>query len=529
MKKPAETKGQLKKNFPQADKGSEAGLQNQFFTQLERLIIVIIFFAVAFYIRIYHIDDPPLIFHPNRQYHSAMIARAFYFSSSKTVPDWQREVATLNRTQEVVGELPILEFVASIAYRIAGGEYLWIPRMINVIFWLIGALVLYLFVGRIVSFDGAIVSLAFFLFLPYAIDASRSFQPNPLMIMLLIISITTIYRYYEMPILKNLLITSAVSALTLFIYPTSVFPLLISFGLLSLYRKGFVGTLKDWQFWFFCAVCTLPAAVYYYYIIFIAGHIRGYSKTAFLPKLLLQSFFWKGWLLQIEKVTGLVALIAGLFGLFLFPKGRSKVLLGGLWLSYIVYAFIFTYHIHTHDYYQLPVVPTVAISLAAVGAAVFNRLSEINRNFFTKLGILAVILFAVFISVYNKKEQLYNPGIEGYVKMCEEIGAAVGHSKKTIALTYAYGKPLRYHGQVSGFNWPDSGDFRAERLSGMPVLSAEQRYEQLSKDGAEFFIITEFRELENQQDLKNFLVQNFPVLVNNQNYIIFDLRNKLQK
>jgi hypothetical protein len=536
------TQKQSKKSFPEGDKGSESGLQNQFFTRLERLIIVIIFFAAAFYIRIYHIDDPPLIFHPNRQYHSAMIARAFYFEHCKTIQPWQREMAILNRSQEVVGELPILEFIASIAYRIAGGEYLWIPRLLNVVFWLIGGLCLYLFVGRISSFDGAILSLGYFLFLPYAIEASRSFQPNPLMIMLLIISITTIYGYYEKSTRKHLFIAAAVSALTLFIYPTSVFPLMITFGLLAIYRKGIWGTLKDWQFWVFGSVCVLPAAAYYFYAIFIAGHIRGYSQTAFLPKLLLESFFWKGWLTQIDKVIGLAGLIGGLLGLFLFPdgltglpsraqsrEGRAKVLLCGLFLSYVIYAFIFTYHIHTHDYYQLPFVPTVAISLGAVGAAVLNRFGQINRNFFTKIGVSAVILFAVFINVCKQKEQLYNRGIAGYVKMCEEIGAIVEHSKKTIFLTYSYGKPLRYHGQIAGSNWPDSGDFRADILSGIPIVSAQERYKQLSKDGAEFFIITEFSEFEYQQDLKKFLTQNFSLLANNQNYLIFDLRKGLQK
>jgi hypothetical protein len=529
MSKTTETKGQSKKNFHDGDKGSHAGLQNQFFTRLERLIIIIIFFASAFYIRIYHIDDPPLIFHPNRQYHSAMIARAMYFDHSKTIQPWQREVADLNRTQEVVGELPILEYIAAIAYGIAGGEHLWIPRLINIFFWLIGGLVLYLFVGRILSFDGAILSLGFFLFLPYAIEASRSFQPNPLMIMLLIFSVTAIYGYYEKSTLKRLITAAIVSALTLFIYPTSAFPLLISFGLLGLYSNGILGTLKDRRFWTFCVIVILPTAVYYFYALFISGFLQGYSSVAFMPHILKQAFFWEGWLLQIEKVISLIGLIGGLLGLLLFPKGRAKMLLWGLWLSYVVYALIFNYHIHTHDYYQLPFVPTVAISLGAIGTAVLNRLGADNRRLTTRIGIAAVILFALYIGIGKEKEQLDNPGVKDYVKMYKDIGATVEHNMKTISLTYSYGKPLRYHGQIAGFNWPNSGDFRAYRLSGIPIESAEERFKRLSKDGADFFIITDFEEFNKQPDLKKFLSQYFPVFADNQNYIIFDLRKGLQK
>ena len=528
MKKPAATiQEQSRKNFPEKDRGGAEDLQRHFFNPAVRLIIVFVLFAAAFCIRIYHIDEAPLVFHPNRQYHSAMIARAFYFNHSKEVTDQQREMANLNREQEVTGELPILEYISSIAYQIAGGEHLWIPKLMSVLFWLTGGAFLYRFVGRIISADAAVVALMFFLFLPYGVVASRSFQPNPLMIMLLVISITVIYRYYEQSTVKNLLTAAGLSALTLFIYPTSVFPVLIVFAILAVYTKGISGALKNLHFWLFGVISILPIAIYYFYAIFIAKFLIGYAQVAFLPHILLQSFFWKGWLVQIDKVIGPAALIGGLLGFFIFQKGRAKILLGGLWLSYIIYALSFNYHIHTHDYYHLPIVLTIAISLGALANVILNRLSETCTKWYHRVPALAVILFAVYLSIYTVLPQLYNPGVQQYVNMSEEIGGLVSHSSKTIFLTYAYGKPLRYHGQIAGSNWPNSGDFRAYQMSGQPIQSAEERYKTLSKDGCEYFIITDFQEFEQQQDLKQFLTRNFPLLAQNQGYLIFDLRKKL--
>ncbi len=58
--------------------------------------------------------------------------------------------------------------------------------MYSSLFWLIGGIFLFLLACDFVSFDGAFVSTAYYLLFPYAILGSRSFQPDPLMIMLIV-------------------------------------------------------------------------------------------------------------------------------------------------------------------------------------------------------------------------------------------------------------------------------------------------------------------------------------------------------
>lgn len=522
-------KKQTEKSSPKVASQSETVQETQFFSPVLRLLILGILFCVAFGIRVYHINEAPLEFHPGRQYHCAIRARAFYFNASKSIPEWKKEIANINR-QGLSGELPIIEFIASIAYRIAGGEYLWIPRLMSSIFWLIGGAFLYLFVKKIFSADAAVFSTAFYLFLPYGIIASRSFQPNPLMIMILVISIMVIFRYYEQPSTRRLVAAASSSAFTLFIYPTSVFPIFGAFAFLAFYKYGIWRAVISSRFWLFTVITALPTAIYYFYVIFIAGFIRGYAGAAFLPHILLRSFFWKGWLNQIEKVVGLTALVGALLGILIFRKGLAKVLIIGLWTGYFAYSLIFSYHSHTHDYYQLPLVPIVALSLGAIAALITNRLSQTCTRWHWRVPALVIIFFAVFLSIYKVQPKLFNPYFKHYVEIAKEIGAAVGHSTKTIFLTYAYGKPLRYHGELCGRWWPSRGDFRSYALRGLPRLSAEERFNTIySKDSPEYFIVTDFRAFQEQPDLKEFLTQNFPVLVNNRNYLIFDLKKSLKK
>jgi hypothetical protein len=529
MKKPLDINVQSKKNLLEKDSSANLDNRNSFFSKPLRVFILIIIFAAAFLVRLYHIDEPPLFFHPNRQYHAAEIARQMYYSHTKSVTEQQRAIADLNRAQEVKGELPILEFAAAIGYKIAGGEHLWIPKVFSVIFWLVGGAFLYRFVSTVLSADAAIVSLLFFLFLPYGIEASRSFQPNPMMIMLLIISINVIYNYFERPVLKNLFIAAGVSSLTLFTYPTSVFPVLIMFIALAFYTKGFFGALFNWRYWLWGIITVLPTAIYYIYTIFVSGNIVGYAQVAFLPSMLLRSSFWRSWLTQIDKVYTIAGLIAALAGLAILPKGKVKALLLGLWLSYIIYSCIFTYHTSTHDYYQLPLFPAMAISLGALAAPSFKWLNETCTNLFRRITPVMVLLFAGFLGIVLAIPQLYHPGVDDYLAMLKNIGNDVNHSMKTIFLTDFYGKPLLYHGEISGFNWPNSGDFRAYQMSGQPIETAEERFKQFSEiqKGSEFFIVTDFREFNMQTDLKQFLTKNYPLLTQTGSYVIFDLRKKL--
>src|SRR5215216_2272 len=137
-----------------------AALRKQSFLQVPilRLLALGCLFALALGLRLYSIDQPPLDFHPTRQYRSALIARGYYFEALNTAPAWKKDLANLNKQQQGILEPPIMEVVTSFAYRILGGEYLWVPRLLSTLFWLNGGIFLYLIAKKLVSAGAAMFS-----------------------------------------------------------------------------------------------------------------------------------------------------------------------------------------------------------------------------------------------------------------------------------------------------------------------------------------------------------------------------------
>jgi fumarate reductase subunit D len=298
---------------------------------------------------------------------------------------------------------------------------------------------------------------------------------------------------------------------------------------LALYKYGVRKAIISPKFLLFAVITLLPLTIHYAHNLFSAAYLGGYIHTSLTPGILLQSFFWKGWFNQIENIVGFPALIGGLIGVFMFRKGPVRTFVIGLWAGYLVYALIFNYHNATHPYYQIILIPIVALSLGPIGAQVSNCLSKTCNKWSWHLPILALVVLAMILQMYRIRQQMFNPDFEREVRIAEQIGEVVGHSTRTILLTQFYMSPFKYHAEVSGTYWPSQGDFRAAAMRGERIPKAEERFNtQYLKDDPQYFIVTDYYELQMQTDLRNFLVRNFPVLTQNPNYLIFDLRKPLK-
>ena len=68
-------------------------------------------------------------------------------------------------------------------YRLVGEEQFWLARIHLAFYWVLGGIALYLIGTRFFSPPAIWIGLAFYLFLPFGIVMSRSFQPDPWMTM----------------------------------------------------------------------------------------------------------------------------------------------------------------------------------------------------------------------------------------------------------------------------------------------------------------------------------------------------------
>jgi hypothetical protein len=487
-----------------------------------RALLLGLLFLAALALRLHGIKDLPLEFHPVRQYRSATIARSLYYRHADSVPEWKKRLASLSRQRADTLEPPLLEYMASFAYRAVGKERVWIPRALSSLFWLIGGAFLYLAVSRLVSPPAALFSAAFYLLAPFGIMASRSFQPDPLMVMLLLASVCSILLYSDEPSGRRLAVAATVSAFAILVKPVCLFVIIAAF--VSLTGQGLRSAARNRRIWLFLVCALLPSVVYYAGGFLTAGYLRFVEEGSFRPRLFLVPSFWLGWLRMIEAAVGLLPFLTGILGILLFRKGRARSLAGGLWVGYLLFALAFNYAGSTHNYYQLQLIPIVAFSLAAL-AARFLEIAHRLRH--PAAGATVLLLLSTLVAVLwirRNGEAIYYEDRD-QVTIAERIGEQTTHSDKAIVLSYAGGALLQYHGELMGVPWPLRSDMHAVRGWARPNLTIEQRFQELNQAyPSDYFIVTEMGEYRAQPQLAEFLVKRFPVLVRDDRYLVFDLR-----
>ncbi len=328
-------------------------------------------FLLALGIRLYDLNDLPLDFHPARQLQSMLKARGMFLENAPGVPQWQREMAVSQWKIQPTEEPEIIERLALWAYQAAGSENLWFPRFSSILFWLVGGIGLFLLISDLVGKDGAVVGTLFYLFLPYAVVASRAFMPDPLMVMFIIWGVWALNRWHVRPGWGRAILAGGLCALAILVKLTAIFMVSGAIFGLELGDRGFTKSLRTLQLWVLGIFSLLPAAIYNILGIFVIGYIsQGSVNGRILLNLGIDPLSYIRWDNKVQEVLGISALLLAIAGTFLLKDRRGRSLILGLWGGYLLFGVFFMYYYGTHDYYHLPLIPLVAIGLAAVGQAV---------------------------------------------------------------------------------------------------------------------------------------------------------------
>jgi hypothetical protein len=490
-------------------------------------LIVGALLTVGLAVRVQGLDELPFEFHPTRQYRSMLIAQSYFYENNDTVPEWKRHVSATSAAREGRLEPPLMERAAAFAFTLAGNKPLWIPRLMSVLCWLMGGVLLYAIARRFLVADGAVFATAFYLFLPFGILASRCFQPDSLMLALQLLTILLLLRYFEHPTFLRIAAATAAAGAAIFVKPVAVFVIFAAYVALEAIRRrerravGASGAL-------FVLGSLLPAAMYYVPGVVGSEALAHQAESSFQPSLLLDPSYWQLWMRQIRVVVGFTAFVGALLGLTL---SRNRPLLLALWSGYVAFCLAFPYHIHTHDYYHLQLVPIVALSLGPLAEIIADRLRTIEGGFHwrrapTALLVLSLVL-AIATSVRAAGERVRAEGElpRREAQVAEAIGNAIGQSTDAVVLASNYGKVLAYHGDIAVVPWPYRYDIRDdERLAGRPITSDEIFRRISAQVRPEFFVVTDSAELSAQRGLRLLLETRYSRLVETPDYTVFRLR-----
>jgi 4-amino-4-deoxy-L-arabinose transferase-like glycosyltransferase len=478
-------------------------------------------FLLAALVRLDDIRTPGHLL--DREYTSAIFARAFYFENNPNVETWRQEIATIAKDQQPVLEPPLLEYMVSLIYRLAGREELHYSRYLTGAFWLIGGVFLFLIVRTLLSTGGALIATAYYLFIPMGVIISRSFQPDSLMFLLFLISLYLLIRYFDAPSTALLLSAAIVTAATLLLRPLVIFAIFFAFLALSYQRKGDWKKLIDVPLVVFSAISLLPAVAYYGYGILGAGFMRWKITTSFMPYLLPKPHFWTGWLENVVSVAGLAPLILAILGFLLLKQDRARYLVVSQVAAFLLFSIAFTYHIHTHPYYHIQLIPIVGLCMAAM----LLRVVEVVRQAAPRhwwIAVTATVLLALFVSLQQVRASLYTYRLEE-PGVAQAVGEAVHHSPHTVYVAYYYGLPLVYYGEFGGAPWPVRIEDSFYRAPGAREQSVEERLAQLPFS-PEYFAITDFDQYHRlHPDLQEYLAANCQVEAQTAQYLVYSTCN----
>lgn len=492
-----------------------------FRSRVAKSTTLILLFGLALIIRLYDLTDLPLDFHPTRQLLSAIKARALYYRTHPDgIPSQQLEAGIALAKLKAGVEPVVFERLVVFTYRFTG-EQVWIARIYSSLFWLIGGAFLFLLIRELVSFDGAVFSTAYYLFFPYVVIASRSFQPDPLMVMLVIAFWWMFARWMKSSSWINALLAGLLGGFAIFIKFSAAFFVIGAALGLALTRFNLRALLKNGQVWGMALFGAIPSLVYLYQGIRY-GSLGGQFDGRFFPTLLVNPLNYLQWLTEVNQAAGGLFIMLALLSFLLVRDKSLRGLMIGLWSAYLLYSLFFNYHTATHDYYHLPFISIVALSLGPLAGWIAAQWPVTTSGY--GRGVLYVILlYGLFSVVWEVRNQMKEVDYRPEAKMWAEIGEKLNHVPTAIGLIPDYGSRLEYYGFTSAGIWPTLDDLNYSELrSGRDPFAVT--FENRVRNKV-FFLVTDFEELKRQPELREQLV-TYPVYAQGDGYIIYQLREK---
>ncbi len=511
-------------------------------------LILVFLIGCGAFLRFSDLSAPLLDFHPTRQLFGAIKARGIYYQSLKmTTPEdvSRKDLAVRQYEGEAIIEPPLMEQVSATLYA-TFGEQTAIPRAISASFWMLGGFFLFLLSKNLSgSLPAAACALAFYLLTPYSISASRAFQPDPLMVLLLLIfwwSIENWSRHEAIaattaaqPAVKKdsawvwAVIAGISGGLAIFVkFPAVFFVIGAALGAI-IGQIGLFKSLRLPKTWVIILLGILPPVAWLLYGTFLGGFLGQQFGARFYPEMWISPSFYLRWFLKLENVTSIIWIALALLGWLLFSSKPVKIFLGGLWSAYIIFGLTFSHHISSHDYYSLPFLPMAALGLAQLSVVILPVFGISSshpvkhgrpglKSSFQLVGLTILLSTILLVSIdqyIQRRTNDYRP----QAALWAQIGSAIGHQPGVLALTTDYGYPLAYYGWQNSTPWPASVD--------IDNTLHENTFSRLAAN-KDYFLITDFDEYERQPELQQQLNTHYPILAQARGYIVFDLAHPLK-
>ena len=486
--------------------------------------IIILAVVLGLIVRFYDLTDAPLDFHPTRQLHSALIARGMYYQSLKDAPAWQKEMAVSQWKAEGLIEPQIMERLTALTYQVIGSEQLWVARVWSILFWMVGGIFLFLLVKQLSSFKASVSAMVVYLLWPYTTIASRSFQPESLLTAAILAGLWAGLRWMKGKTWSWAILASLLCGLAIYIKSVAVFFLAPPLIAMVLSNMNWKDALTTRQVWVIGLLAVLPYSFYHLYGVYGIGLLTGQFSLRFFPQRWVDPVFYLQWLSELNRIFPIFFLLLSLLGVILFLDRKYLGFLLGLLAGYILYGFVFAYHITTHDYYHIPLVIFVSTGFGLLVQGLLAK-PKMHKND-AKYAVAFMLFILMCWNAWQVRSELKKVDFQAEVGYWQSLGEQLGHDKKVIGLLPDYGFRLAYWGWMNVSAWPSSLDIALRKLAGQAGDEGIIFEKEIS--GKDFFVVTEMEELRAQPELFSYLNIHFPKIESSEKIIIFNLNQDME-
>jgi 4-amino-4-deoxy-L-arabinose transferase-like glycosyltransferase len=489
-----------------------------------RLWLLLIIAGAAIF-RFYKINSPILDLYPVRQEMCAMIARNFLsngFNFFRPQLDWfgsQDSVWSM--------ELPLISYLTALLYKFFGVREL-LGRVVAVIFSLGSIVLYYKFLRLFFKEKVALLAAFFFSFTPLNVYFSRTFMPESLMLFFCV----GMYYYFCLWLkndrLHTLLLSSIFAALallskpfTVFLWPSMLYLLIIKYG-----KRVFF----SYRIWILLAISFLPAVFWY-----MRSELSLYKHLEpFWPILASHKFYERIFISFSLFLTTPVGLPLLFLGLILKNHSKEDYFFHICFVSLIGFLFVNAFRNLGHYYYQLPFVIVTSIFMAKgleyLGNRNFYQESIFSRAGDNYAGIISIVILALFLAGILSIRPFYNWNKNTYLAS-KFLDRTLPRHALLIAGRCTQEAPL-YYTNRKGWVMNEAGEisylegyFYADENKRIPRFNNEiERIEYLISKGANYYFSVNVPVWESNLELVNYLKDNFKVIVDNRNLVLFDLK-----
>ena len=471
-------------------------------------IFLILIFLLAFILRLYKIDNPLADWHSWRQADTASISRNFIKEGfSPLYPKFDSFYALnsygdKNVNRYFFAEFPLYNIIAHPFYLLFGVKESLL-RLISAFFSSATAIALFFLVKKYSSRLTAYLSALFWAIIPFNIYYGRVTMADPLHVFLSVLALLLTTIWLKKKTFSSLAPAGGVLALAILTKPYGIV-LGLPIAVLLLFSWG-KKLKKDWpQVLIFAFLSLTPYLLWKW-------HIDRYPEGQFGTTWLFNStnirftgaFF--RWII-FERLNKLI-LGSGGFVLFFIglvcPKKKKEWLFYLSWLlALAIFVTIIATGNVTHDYYQLPLVPILAI-LAAKGTEFILGLGQgLIRKAFNLGVVVALVAMMLAFGWFEVRGfyQINNPAI---VEAGKFVDQNLPQEARVVA-PYNWDPAFLY--QTNRWGWPE-----------MPYS-----IEKMIEKGATHYVSVAYDEKTKE------IMARYNIIEQNEQFVIVELKEKSQ-